>query len=157
MNPVFGFLFLIIIVLLEVSVLPFLTVGGVQFSPLLLVLLSLQFLGLSNHSYYGAFLGGILLDLFTGRSLGSSSCGLLFISGAVGLFRRRAEGSLPALLLVTFLASLFFRLIEAFPVFVSLMVVRGGLLDVGLMLLIYPCSRYFLRNVFGRREIQIGV
>lgn len=157
MKYILGFLFLVIIVLFETSVLPFFTVFGIQFSPLLVILLSLQFLGLTDYGYYGAFFGGILLDLFGGQPLGFSGLGLLLISGAVGRLHRLAEGSLPSRLLVTFLASAVFRLVQALPALEPAVVCRGGLLDMGLMVFIYPCSRYLLRNVFSRREIQVGV
>jgi rod shape-determining protein MreD len=157
MNYVLGFLFLVIIVLLETSVLSFFTVGGVQAAPLLVIVLSLQFLGLSDSSYGSAFLGGILLDLFSDRPLGSGSFILILISGTVGSLRRWVEGSLWALLLVTFLASLAFRLTQAFPVFEPAALFRGGLLDSGLMLMVYLGGRYLLLNVWGRREIRVGV
>lgn len=157
MNYLLVFPFLVFIVLLETAVLPFFTVFGVQFSPLLVILLSLQFLGLSDYGYYGAFVGGLLLDLFGGRPLGFSGLVLLLISGAVGRLHRLAEGPLLGRLLVTFLASAVFRVVQALPTFAPAVVCRGGLLDMGLMVVIYPCSKYLLRSVFGRREIEVGI
>lgn len=157
MKYFFGLLFLILIVLFEVSVLPFFPVFGVQPNLLLVFLLALQFLGLSQESYYGAFLGGILFDLLMGNLFGLSSLVLLLLMGAAGLVRRFAEGSLLVLLLLTFVVSVVFRIIQAFPTFNPAILLKGGLVDVGVMVVVYPVLRYVLKSLFARREIEVGV
>ena len=149
-------LILTMIVLLETSVLSFFPIFGIQLSPLLVVILSLNFLGLGVDGYYAAFFGGLLLDLLADQPLGFSSCALVLISGAVGFLGRRAEGSLPTRLLITFGAAVIFRLVQSFPVIEPALIAKGGLGDGGLMLLVYPCGRYFWRNFFARREIEVG-
>lgn len=154
---VFGLLFLTLIVLFEASVLPFFPVFNTQPSLLLVFLLSLQFLGFAQESFYGAFFGGILLDLLNSTTLGLSSLFLLLLVGAVGLARRVAASSPLILLLMTFVGSVVFRITQAFPTFNPAMLCKGGVLDVGMMLLVYPMLRYVLGSVFRRRELQVGV
>lgn len=157
MKYFFGLLFLVLIVLFESSVLPFFSVFGVQPSFLLVILLALQFLGLSQESYYGAFFGGVLLDLLGGGPFGFSGLILLLLSGAAGLVRRFAEGSPPVLLLITFVASVAFRVTRVFPILNPTVLCKGGLLDVGVMMAVYPMLRYVLKSVFGKRELQVGI
>jgi len=152
-----GFLFLILVVLLETSVLPFFPLFSTQPSLLLIILLTLQFLRFSQDSYYGAFFGGALLDLLTGRPLGFSSLTLLLLSGAAGRVQRFAEGSLPILLLLTFIASMLFRIVQVFPTFNMVALFKGGVLDAVLMFVIYPMLRYLLRSVFAKKELTVGV
>lgn len=157
MKNIFGLLFLILITLFEISVLPFFPVFGAQPNLLLVILLALQFLGLAQESYYGAFFGGILLDLLNSTTFGFSGLLLLLLTGTVGLARRVAASSPLILLLVTFIASLSFRVARVFPILDLAIFLRGGVLDVGLMLLVYPVLRYLLKSVFGKRELQVGV
>ncbi len=149
-------LLLAIIVLLETSVLPFFPIFGNQPSLLLISLLALQFLGLARESYYGAFFGGILFDLLSSTIFGLSSLILLLLSGAVGLARRFAGNSPLILLLITFTASISFRVAQVFPTLNVVSFFRGGLLDTGLMIILYPTLRYLLKSVFGRRELKVG-
>lgn len=150
MKYLLGVLFLVLIVLLETSVLT-------QLGLLLVILLALQFLGLTRESYYGTIFGGILFDLLTGGLFGLSSLILLLLSGAVGLVRRSVTGSFSVLLLLTFAASVVFRIVQSFPVFNLAALCKGGFLDVGLMLLIYPMLQYLTKSVFGKRELRVGV
>lgn len=154
---IFGLLFLVLIVLLETSVLPFFPILGTQPSILLTTLLTFQFLGLERESYYGAFFGGFLFDLFAGGFLGFSSLILLLLSGAVGLARRSAEGPVWFLLWLTLIVSFIFRAIQAFPVFAPALFLKGGLLDAALLLLFYPGCAYFLKSVLGKKELTVGV
>lgn len=156
MKYILGFLILILIVLFETSVLPFFPLFGTQPHLLLVTLLVLQFLGLTQECYYGAFFGGLLFDLFTGAPLGFGSLSLLLLSGAVGLVRRFAESSILLLLLITFVVSIVFRAVQAFSTFNLTIFLKGGLVDAGLMLLLYPSSKYLLKSVFGKKELQIG-
>ncbi len=156
MNYFFELLFLILVVLFEVSVLAVFPVFGVQCDLLLVIILALRFLNLTPESYYGAFVGGILLDLLGSGHFGLSSLVLLLLSGAVGLVRRFASASLPILLLLTFMASVIFRSAYTFPTLDPAILGKGGLVDVGVMVLVYPLLRYLLKSVFARRELQIG-
>lgn len=156
MKYIFGLLFLILIALFETSVLPFFPIFGTSLNFLLIILLALEFLGLTRESYYGAFFGGILLDLLTGSPFGLSSLVLLLLTGAVGLAQRVAEGSPLALLLITFAVSTIFRFVQIFPTLNVATLLKGGLLDTMLMLVLYPSLRYLLKSVFGRKELEIG-
>ncbi len=154
---ILGALFLVLVVLFETSVLPFFPILGAQSNLLLVILLALQFLGSPKESYYGAFFGGILLDLLNSTTFGFSSLFLLLLTGAVGLARRAAASPLLILLLITFIASLFFRVARVFPTFSPAIFLKGGLVDVGVMVVVYPTLRYVLKGLFARREIQVGV
>lgn len=154
---ILGFLFLVLVGLFETSVLPFFPILGTQPHLLLTLLLTLQFLGLVRESYYGAFFGGLLLDLLAGGVLGFSSLVLLLLSGVVGLARRFAEGSIWLLLLLTLVISFIFRALQSFPVFVPALFLKGGLLDAGLLLFLYPSGKYFLKSVLGKKELTVGV
>ncbi len=156
MNYLLGFLFLVLIVLLETSVLPFFPIFGVQGNLLLVIVLALRFLNLNPESYYSAFVGGILLDLLGGWPLGLSSSLLLLLSGTVGLVRRFASASPLVLLLLTFGAAVIFRLTQAFPLLNPAVLGKGGLVDVGVMAVVYPVLKYVLKSLFARRELQIG-
>ncbi len=157
MKYIFGFPLLILIALFEASFAPSFPIFGAQPCLVLVGLLVLQFLNFPRESYYTAFFGGILLDLLTAGPFGFSSLVFVLIGGAAGLVRRFAEGQILILLLTTFVASIIFRITQVFPTFKLAALCKGGVLDVGVMLLTYPASRYFLKNVFGRREIQVGV
>ena len=130
---------------------------GVQPSILLVVLLALQLLDFSKAAYYAAFFGGMLLDLLTGNLFGLSSLVFVLLGGAAGLVRRFAKGSPLVILLTTFLASIIFRITQVFPTFEPAALFKGGILDVGVMMMVYPMLRYVLKNLFGRRELQVGV
>ena len=157
MKYLLGALFLILIVLLETSVLPIFPLFGAQLGLLLVILLALQFLGLTRGSYYGAFFGGILFDLLTGGLFSLSALVLLLLSAVAGLVRRFVSGTLPVLLVTTFIASVFFRLVQSFPTVNLPTLCKGGFVDVGLMLFTYPTLKYLLKSVFGRRELKVGV
>ncbi len=157
MKYIFGFLFLILVALFEASIAPSLSPFGAQPSLVLVSLLVLQFLDFSKEAYYAAFFGGILLDLLMSNLLGASSLVFVLLSGAADLVRRFAKGSPLVLLLTTFGASVVFRTTQAFPTFAPTVIFKGGVLDVCVMLLLYPLLRYVLKNVFGGREIQVGV
>lgn len=157
MKYVFGVLLLILIVLFETSVLPFFPVFGTQPNLLLVILLALQFLGFSQESYYAAFFGGILSDLLAGNLFGLGSLTLLLLSGAVGLVRRFASASPLILLLITAATSVAFRIVRVLPFFNLTVFLKGGLLDAGLMLLIYPTLQHLLKSVLGRRELKVGI
>lgn len=157
MKYAFGLLFLILIALFETSVLPFFPIFGTQPNPLLTIILALQFFGLTREAYYSAFFGGILVDLLSGAVFGLSSLGLLLLSGTAYLVRRFTSVSLLVLLLVTFAASVVFRAVQVFPTFNLTLFLKGGLLDTGLMLLVYPTLRYLLKSVFGKRELKVGI
>jgi len=152
-----GALFLVIIALFETSVLPFFPIFGTQTSLLLIVLLALSLLGFLSESYYGAFFGGILLDLLGGTPLGFSSLILVLLMGGVSLIRRFAEGSFLVLLLMTFLTSVIFRVVFSLPTFHPSSLLKGGFLDVGMMIVLYPTLRYLFKNVFGRKELKVGI
>lgn len=154
---ILGFLSLVLVVLFETSVLPFFSILGTQSNLLLAILLTLQFLGLAKESYYGAFFGGLLLDLLTNATFGFSSLVLLVLTGAAGLMRRFAEDSIWLLFLLTLVVSFIFRSIQAFPVFVPTLVLKGGLLDAALLFLFYPACKYLLKSVFGKKELMVEV
>jgi len=149
--------FLLLVALGETSVLPFFPIFGTHPSLLLVLLLALQFLGFGQESYYGAFFGGLFLDLLWGSPLGLGSLILLLLMRGVSLARRFAGSSPLVVLLITFLTAIVFRAVRVFPLFYLPLFLRGGLLDVGVMLFIYPVLRYFLKTVFGKRELQVGV
>ncbi len=136
--------------LFEAAVLP-------QLSILLVILLAAQFLGFSEGANYGAFFGGILLDLLTGGRFGLSSLILLLLSGLTGLVQRFVAGSLPVSLILTFVLSIVFRAVQAVPVFNLTALCRGAFLDVLAMVLIYPTLRYLEKSIFGRRELKVGL
>lgn len=153
-------LFLITTVLLEVSVLPPLWPFIIPPQLLLMVILSLEFADRSTESLYGAFLGGILRDLLTAASIGFSSLYLVLIMGAVGLSRRRFGGSLLFLFTITFLVSFAFRFLSTLPLLDPSLIrlfAFGGLLDAGLMLILFPTLRYFFRHLFEKKELQVGI
>lgn len=153
-------LFLIVAVLFEASVLPSLWPFVVQPQLLLMVILSLEFADQSPWSLYSAFLGGLLRDLLAATAIGFSSLYLVLIVGAVGLSRRRLGGSLLFLFTITFLVSFAFRFLSTLPL-LDLSLVRlfvfGGLLDAGLMLILFPTLKYFFRHLFEKKELQVGV
>ena len=155
MKYVFGFLFLILVTLFEASVAPSFLIFGVQPSLVLVGLLILQLLDFSKAAYYAAFFGGIFLDLLAGNLFGLSSLVFILLGGATGLVRRSARGSPLAFFLTAFLASIIFRITQVFPTFEPVALCKGGILDVGVMMLVYPLLRYVLKTVFGRREIQV--
>lgn len=128
-----------------------------QPSPLLVILLALQFLGLAKESYYGAFFGGILLDLLTGRPFGLGSLTLLLLNGAASLARRFVAGSFPILLILTFALSVVFRAVQVVPIFNLPALCKGAFLDVVAMVAVYPALRYLEKSVFGRRELKVGL
>jgi len=130
---------------------------GAQPSILLVGLLALQLLDFSKAAYYTAFLGGILLDLLTGNLFGLSSLVFVLLGGVVSLVRRSAKGSPLVLFLTTFLASIVFRITQAFPTLNPVALCKGGVLDVGVMMVVYPVLKYFLKSLFGKREIRIGL
>ncbi len=157
MSYIFGLLFLILTAFFEASIAPSFLIFGVQPSLVLVGLLVLQLLDFSKEAYYTAFFGGILLDLLTGNPLGFGSLVFILLGRAAGLVRQSAKGSLLVLLLTTFLASSVFRITQAFPILNLSVLCKGGVLDVGVMIVVYPILRYFLKNVFGKREIQVGL
>lgn len=148
MKYILGFLFLVSLVLFEAAVLP-------QFNLLLVSILAVQFLGFFEEANYGAFLGGLLLDLLTGRFFGLSSLVLLLLNGLAGLVRRFVAGSFPVLLLLTFVLSMVFRAVQVVPVFNLPALCKGAFLDLVVMMVIYPTLRYLEKSVFGRRELTI--
>ena len=148
MKYIFGFLFLMLFALFEAAVLP-------QLSILLVILLAVQFLGFFEGANYGAFFGGILLDLLTGGRFGLSSLILLLLSGLTGLARRFVAGSLPVLLLLTFVLSMVFRAVQVVPVFNLTALCKGAFLDVLAMVIIYPTLRYLEKSIFGKRELKV--
>jgi len=155
MKYIFGFLFLILVALFEASVMPSFSFFGTQPSLLLTGLLVLQFLGFAKEAYYGGFFGGILLDLFAGTHFGFSSLVFVLISGTADLAQRFAEESLLVLFLTTFGASIVFRIVHVFPALDPLILVKGGILDVGVVAVVYPIWKYFLKNVFGCKELLV--
>lgn len=157
MKYIFGFLFLILVTFFEASFAPSFPIFGAQPCFVLVGLLVLQFLNFPQEAYYTGFFGGILLDLLTAGPFGFSSLVFILIGGAASLVRRFAEGQLLVLLLTTFVASITFRITQVFPTFKPVALCKGGVLDVGVMMLVYPMLRYVSKNVFGRREIQVGV
>lgn len=148
MKYILGFLFLVSLVLFEAAVFP-------QFNLLLVSILAVQFLGFFEEANYGAFLGGLLLDLLTGRFFGLSSLVLLLLNGLAGLVRRFVAGSFPVLLLLTFVLSMVFRAVQVVPVFNLPALCKGAFLDLVVMMVIYPTLRYLEKSVFGRRELTI--
>ena len=156
MKHVFGLLFLILVAFLEVSVAPSFLILGAQPCLVLVGLLVLQLLDFSKDAYYTGFFGGILLDLLVGNPFGLSSLVFVLLGGAVALVRRFAKGAPLVILLTTFLASIIFRITQVFPTLEPAALCKGGVLDVGVMLLVYPMLRYVLKGVFGRGEIQVG-
>lgn len=148
-------LLLIITVLLEASAFPFFPVFGTEPNLLLGLVLAWQFLGRSPKSYYSALFGGVLTDLVNNTPLGFSSLTLLLISGAVGLVQRFAEGSFPVLLLTTFVSAFILRFVQVFPTFNPFALFKGGILDVGVVAVVYPALRYFLKTFSDKRELII--
>lgn len=157
MKYVFGLLFLILAAFFECSIAPSFLIFGAQPSLVLVGLLVLHFLDFPKEAYYAGFFGGILLDLLMGSPFGFSSLVFILIGGAAGLVRRFAEGQPLVLLLTTFVASIIFRITQVFPTLNPAALCKGGVLDVCVMAVVYPVLRYVLKNVFGRREIQVGV
>ena len=157
MKYVFGLLFLVLTAFFEVSIAPSFLIFGVQPSLVLVGLLVLQLLDFSKGAYYTAFFGGILLDLLAGNLFGLSSLVFVLLGGVAGLVRRSAKGSPLVLFLITFLASIVFRLTQAFPTLNLVALCKGGILDVGVMVVVYPVLKYFLKGVFGRKELRIGM
>ena len=146
-----------LLVLFEASVLPFFLIFGVQLNLLLVSILAVQFLGFFEEANYGAFLGGCLLDLLTGRLFGLSSLTLLLLNGLASLVRRFVAGSFPILLLLTFTLSVVFRAVQVVPVFNLPALCKGAFLDMVVMVVVYPSLRYLEKSVFGRRELKVGL
>lgn len=99
--------FLILLtVLTEAAFLPPL---GTNINLLLVILLGLLFLKMTNEAYFGAFFGGLLLDLLATGIFGFSSLALLLIVGAVGYLRKILPESFWFWPPLTFLAAAVFR------------------------------------------------
>ncbi len=157
MKYIFGLLFLALLALFEASILPFFPIFGVQLNLLLVSILAVQFLGFFEEANYGAFLGGVLLDLLTGGLFGLSSLTLLLLNGLAALVQRFVAGSFPVLLILTFALSVVFRAVLVVPVFNLSALCKGAFLDVVVMVVVYPLLRYVLKTVFGKRELRVGV
>jgi rod shape-determining protein MreD len=85
MNLAIGLPLLVLSVMLQGSVLPWLRVRGGQPDLVLLIVVSWSLLGKNVEGLAWAFAGGLLLDLFSGAPLGVSSIGLVAAAYIAGL------------------------------------------------------------------------
>ena len=88
-NPYLAVPLLLSVALLQSTVLPALTIVGVKPELMLLTVLSWSLLRGVEEGLVWAFLGGMMLDLFSGGPLGASTLALLVVSFLFGL----AQGS----------------------------------------------------------------
>jgi len=84
-NPYLVVPLLLTVALLQTTVLPALTILGVKPELMLLTVLSWSLLRGMEEGLVWAFLGGLMLDLFSGGPLGASTLALLVVSFLSGL------------------------------------------------------------------------
>lgn len=153
MKRLLAALILLTMVLLEASLLPLFPFKGV--SPLLTlpVIIALAFQGKETPALWGAFLGGILVDLFSISHFGLSPlCFLVFALGALSV-RRFSSSLFFVVLPSTFLSAALYRFLIIGRLDSSLIFV--GVLGLGTMLVVYFVVQRLGAMLFGEEELQL--
>lgn len=146
---------LIIIVLIESSILPLFPVWGSSPYLLLSALVALGFQRFNKPALWGAFLGGVLVDLFGSGIFGVSSLFFLVVVSLAVFIRRYASSLIWVVLPFIFAVSLLYRLVFTSFRF-DYKLLFAGILSVGLMLIIYSLSRWVGEMLFGGEELQLS-
>lgn len=142
MKYIFLSLLIALVVLAQASFLPPL---GINLNLLLILSLSILFLGFANGAYYSAFVGGLLLDLLSSGFLGISSLLMLLIVAAVGMARKALGVGFWTLIPVTFVGAVVFRRGDW----------RGAALDAVAVLILFPLVRWLLSRMLAEKELRI--
>lgn len=148
--------------LLETSVLSELTLGGIKPDLVLVVAVVVAMVIGFENALVWAVVGGLLIDILTGRPLGATALGLLLVAGMASLTGRVTGGPrIVTVSTVTFALALFFQALQAAILTVTAGVSPGplpvqtflfiALFDAVVAAFVLLALRPFLRR-FGREE-----
>ncbi len=134
--------------LLETSVLPELTVGGIKPDLVLVITIVVAMVIGFEDGLVWAVVGGLLVDILTGRPLGATALGFLLVMGLASLTGRLMGA--PRILVVstvTFALALFFQALQAAVLTVTAGITPGPL----------PVQTFLLIALFDAAAAAVAV